>query len=1146
MAPGINGPERDTGIFWGKPTKPGTFGPFKVKVTDQEGRSAEANLTHTIGLAAPTLSSPISVATANRKPTFLWNAAPGATSYRLVVENITSGGTAINESSINGTSFTPGSNLPAGKLFQWRVKASGGGVEGPFSGTATFEIDTALPPAVVLTATLPGSLSQIQGLVVVEASSERADGRRPKENLVDGDLKTHWSSKGRQSVTVETITVDVGSVKAMSRVRLRSDSSNAKRFQRDCQIQISSDNVSFTTVITVVDFKATPSTWYDFDFTSFPGQYVRIWVTDENLYKGEYFAQISEIEIFATNQASGAIAYSWQAPADDAGGGIEPVVTYDLRILFGDETTFNYDAAFQLTGEPTPVLNALQSVLIEGLLDETTYAAAITSVDDAGNRSAVSNIVVISTPGIPPGAITNLLAFSPGKTTMELDWTAPAEDGTSGTAVAEYDVRHSASPIDAVNFDAATDVDNEPAPAAPGTKQSMTINGLATNTVHYFAIMSKDNVGTTSLISNVVSMATLDGTAPSAIKDLSAEPGGVTTGKISPLEAIDASSERKSKGYFKENLVDVKTETHWSSAGTWGNVDEHITVDLSGTFDVAEIRLLSDTFAAAKFHADFEIQISNNPSTGFTTLASISAFVATPSTWYDFKVTPTSGRYVKILVTKKSLRNGSYWAQIAELEVIAQFDASDGFMLTWTAPGDDADQGTADSYDIRYWEQEIVDDNDFENNATKVSAGLIPSPQPAGFPETFSLGGFGHEEVLWIAMKSRDENANASDLSNVLKVATPGTPPSTVTGLQVVEAAATGTSVRLQWIAPPDDAGDNSSGPVDRYDIRCSTSPIPDVATFQALPSIGIGPVPVTPGETQIFDVPGLANQTNYNCVVQAIDDAGLGSGLGTTQGSTLDAIAPNPASELQVDLTIGGLPVVAVEVSGERTNKVGFLKENAIDGNVATKWSTPGRNSVTTEFIKLDFGAVVEMNLVRLRSDDGGASRFPHDFTIQVSTDDIVYTVVHTENDFIATGSTWYDFPFATTSVRFVKIEVTEQRSSLGKYYTQLAEIQALSPEGLTVGAVLRWLAPGDDGDQDTATSYEIRHSTAEISEANFGAAILPHGAPPIPQAPGSKETFAISTGLTSGTRNWFAVQTSDDQGNTSLTVISAVPPTP
>ena len=355
-------------------------------------------------------------------------------------------------------------------------------------------------------------------------------------------------------------------------------------------------------------------------------------------------------------------------------------------------------------------------------------------------------------------------------------------------------------------------------------------------------------------------------------------------------------------------------------------------------------------------------------------------------------------------------------------------------MLTWTAPGDDADQGTADSYDIRYWEQEIVDDNDFENNATKVSAGLIPSPQPAGFPETFSLGGFGHEEVLWIAMKSRDENANASDLSNVLKVATPGTPPSTVTGLQVVEAAATGTSVRLQWIAPPDDAGDNSSGPVDRYDIRCSTSPIPDVATFQALPSIGIGPVPVTPGETQIFDVPGLANQTNYNCVVQAIDDAGLGSGLGTTQGSTLDAIAPNPASELQVDLTIGGLPVVAVEVSGERTNKVGFLKENAIDGNVATKWSTPGRNSVTTEFIKLDFGAVVEMNLVRLRSDDGGASRFPHDFTIQVSTDDIVYTVVHTENDFIATGSTWYDFPFATTSVRFVKIEVTEQRSSLGQ----------------------------------------------------------------------------------------------------------------
>jgi len=770
LAPGIIGPHPNTGIFSGTPTAPGTFGPFTVKVTDKEGRAAQAALTHTIGLSAPHPLSPVSSATADRTPTFEWDASPGATGYRLVVENITDGGTPINQPNIVGTTFTPGTNLPAGKLYQWKVQASGGGVQSPFSDYALFEIDTLSPPPVVLTGSILQTVSPVTNLLTIDASSEH-DNTRSREKLVDGKDTTSWMSSGTTNNVPEHVTVDLGAVYEVRRIALRSN--RGLRFPKDFRLQISSQpDPSFVTLAALSAFNASGSTWYPFDVVPTMGRYVKIDITKKGFHRGYFWAEISEIEILGLGQASQTFEYRWQSPADDAGSGSEPVASYDLRIMAGDQTTFDYASATRVTWTPTPVLGAEQSVRVEGLPVERQFAAALTSIDDAGNRSALSNIVVLSTPGVPPAAITDLGAFNPGKTTLELSWTAPAEDGASGTAVTEYHVRHSTTPIDSGNFGSATEVGNEPVPAAPGTKQSMTVQNLATNTMHYFAIVSKDDIGNMSPISNVVSMATLDGEPPNAITDFSARLGAVTIHKISPLTAIDASSERTDKGFLKENLVDGNLDTHWSSIGTENDVNEHITVDLGAPFNVARVRLRSDVVQGAKFPTDFEIQIGNNPSTGFTTLASISAFVATESTWYDFLVTPTVGRYLKILVTKKSLHRGSFWAQIAELEAYQQLDFPDGVTLTWTAPGDDGDQGTADSYDVRFSRTEMVDDADF-NAATPVDATLIPTPQPAGFPETISVGGLPPGQVFWVAIKTWDDNANVSALSNVLEVVTP-------------------------------------------------------------------------------------------------------------------------------------------------------------------------------------------------------------------------------------------------------------------------------------------------------------------------------------------------------------------------------------
>ena len=124
------------------------------------------------------------------------------------------------------------------------------------------------------------------------------------------------------------------------------------------------------------------------------------------------------------------------------------------------------------------------------------------------------------------------------------------------------------------------------------------------------------------------------------------------------------------------------------------------------------------------------------------------------------------------------------------------------------------------------------------------------------------------------------------------------------------------------------------------------------------------------------------------------------------------------------------------------------------------------------------------------------------------------------------------------------MKIEVTEQRLSNGKYFTEIAEIEVFGAEA-TPTATLSWFASGDDSSIGTATSYEIRFDTSEITAASFGTATLAPD-PPVPQPAGSPETFVINSGLSAGTTTWFAIKTSDEAGNSSLTVVSATMPAP
>ncbi|MEK7353840.1 MAG: cohesin domain-containing protein, partial [Chloroflexota bacterium] len=87
---------------------------------------------------------------------------------------------------------------------------------------------------------------------------------------------------------------------------------------------------------------------------------------------------------------------------------------------------------------------------------------------------------------------------------------------------------------------------------------------------------------------------------------------------------------------------------------------------------------------------------------------------------------------------------------------------ADSATLAWTAPGDDAGTGRARQYDIRYSTSPMTATN--WDTATKAAA--PPAPQPAGTRETFTVTRLNSLTTYYFAIKTADEVANWSGLSN--------------------------------------------------------------------------------------------------------------------------------------------------------------------------------------------------------------------------------------------------------------------------------------------------------------------------------------------------------------------------------------------
>jgi Tol biopolymer transport system component len=208
--------------------------------------------------------------------------------------------------------------------------------------------------------------------------------------------------------------------------------------------------------------------------------------------------------------------------------------------------------------------------------------------------------------------------------------------------------------------------------------------------------------------------------------------------------------------------------------------------------------------------------------------------------------------------------------------------SSSSITLSWTAPGDDDDEGTASSYDIRYAADSITTDD--WDNATEVSN--PPDPQEAGTTETFEVTGLAHTTKYFFALKASDDASNESEISNSPDMTT--AEPERVRPARVTDMLVTGTSttsISLRWTATGDDS---LLGTASAYDIRYDGSPIDD-ANFDAATQVSNPPTPGPPGTVENFEVTGLNSNTRYYVALKVGDEVPNWSAVSTLADTLTD-----------------------------------------------------------------------------------------------------------------------------------------------------------------------------------------------------------------------------------------------------------------
>lgn len=185
------------------------------------------------------------------------------------------------------------------------------------------------------------------------------------------------------------------------------------------------------------------------------------------------------------SQTSSSIALSWSASTDNAGG--SGVAGYDVY----------RNGSFVAAVATTSYNNT-------GLSASTQYSFQVRARDNAGNASALSGAINVSTQSnpsdtTPPSVPTGLSSPTQTSNSISISWNA-ATDNAGGSGVAGYDVYRNGALV-----------------ASP-TTTSHTSTGLSASTQYTFRVRARDNAGNASAQSSQIAVSTSATPPPSGSK----------------------------------------------------------------------------------------------------------------------------------------------------------------------------------------------------------------------------------------------------------------------------------------------------------------------------------------------------------------------------------------------------------------------------------------------------------------------------------------------------------------------------------------------------------------------------------------------------------------------------------------------------
>ena len=202
------------------------------------------------------------------------------------------------------------------------------------------------------------------------------------------------------------------------------------------------------------------------------------------------------------------VTLTWMAPGAH---GVEGQASrYDIRYSAAPLSESGWAAATVADSTRSPGPAGQHETLSVTGLTGGTWHIGLKTTNAAHQWSELSNVVdaTVAADTSAPSRVHDLTVVWPTLAGVTLTWTAPEDEGSTGSAT-RYDLRYARTQITDGTWGNATQVPQLPVPLSTGTPQSFAINGLAAGTTYYFAIKTADRVPNWSTLSNVACDSTL-------------------------------------------------------------------------------------------------------------------------------------------------------------------------------------------------------------------------------------------------------------------------------------------------------------------------------------------------------------------------------------------------------------------------------------------------------------------------------------------------------------------------------------------------------------------------------------------------------------------------------------------------------------